>query len=78
MKDKLSDLSRINRIIKTLALVNSTDDFCQNPQVAHGFSEMMGEGFGEADGFGARSALAANILPSKIAVEIEIIIELKE
>ena len=78
MKDKLGDLSRINRIIKTLALVNSTDDFCQNPQVANGFSEMMGEGFGEADGIGARNALAANTLHGKIAVEIELIIELKE
>jgi len=38
----------------------------------------MGEGFGEADGIGARSALAANILPCNIAVEIELIIEIKE
>ena len=48
MKDNLRDLNRINRIIKTLALVNSTDDFCQQPQVVNGFSELMGEVFGEA------------------------------
>ena len=78
MKDKLGDLSRINRIIKTLALVNSTDDFCQHPQVVNGFSELMGEGFAEGDGIGARSALAANALPGNIAAKIELIIELKE
>ena len=78
MKDKLGDLSRINRIIKTLALVNSIDDFCQHPQVVNGFSELMGEVFGEADGIGARSALAANTLPGNIAAKIELIIELKE
>ena len=78
MKDKLGDLSRINRIIKTLALVNSTDDFCQHPQVVNGFSELMGEGFGEGDGIGVRSAPAANTLPGNIAVKIELIIELKE
>ena len=61
-----------------MALVNSTDDFCQQPQVVNGFSELMGEVFGEVDGIGARSALAANTLPGNIAVEIELIIELKE
>ena len=78
MKDNLSDLNRINRIIKILALVNSTDEFCQQPQVVNGFSELMGEVFGEVDGIGARSAIAANTLPGNIAVEIELIIELKE
>ncbi|MEC7639272.1 MAG: RidA family protein, partial [Verrucomicrobiota bacterium] len=44
----------------------------------NGFSELMGEVFGEADGIGARSAIAANTLPGNIAVEIELIIEVKE
>lgn len=76
MKDQLGDLDRVSRLIKTLALVNSSNDFCQQPQVVNGFSELMGDVFGEEKGIGARSAIAANTLPGNIAVEIELIIEL--
>ena len=76
MKDQLGDLNRVGRIVKSLALVNSTDDFCQQPQVINGFSELMSDVFGEDRGIGARSAIATNALPGNIAVEIELIIEL--
>jgi enamine deaminase RidA (YjgF/YER057c/UK114 family) len=76
MKDQLGDLNRVGRIVKSLALVNSTDDFCQQPQVINGFSELMRDVFGEDRGIGARSAIATNALPGNIAVEIELIIEL--
>ncbi|MGI9239881.1 MAG: RidA family protein [Verrucomicrobiales bacterium] len=75
MQDELGDLSRVKRIIKTLALVNSAPDFDQQPQVINGFSELMREVFGEERGIGARSALGTNVLPGGIAVEIEMIIE---
>ena len=77
MKDELGDLTRVGRIIKTLALVNSTPEFDQQPQVINGFSELMRDVFGEADGIGARSALGTNVLPGNIAVEIELVIEIK-
>jgi len=77
MKRELGSLDRVSRLIKTLALVNCTDDFIQQPQVINGFSNLFAEVFGE-DGIGARSALAANTLPGNIPVEIEIIIELKD
>lgn len=76
MQDELGDLGRVRRIIKTLALVNSTPDFTQQPQVINGFSELMRDVFGEDDGVGARSALGTNVLPGNIAVEIELIIEI--
>jgi enamine deaminase RidA (YjgF/YER057c/UK114 family) len=76
MKDQLGDLNRVGRMVKSLALVNSTDDFCQQPQVINGFSELMRDVFGEDRGIGARSAIATNALPGNIAVEIELIIEL--
>ena len=63
-------------IFKTLALVNSTDDFTEQPQTINGFSELFGEVFGE-DGIGARSALGTNTLPGNIPVEIEVILEVK-
>lgn len=76
MKDQLGDLNKVSRLVKTLALVNSADDFCQQPQVINGFSELMEDVFGEDRGIGARSAIATNTLPGNIAVEIELIIEL--
>ena len=78
MKDQLGDLNRVSRIVKSLALVNSTDDFCEQPQVINGFSELMMDVFGEDRGIGARSAIATNALPGNIAVEIELIIVLNE
>ena len=76
MKDQLGDLNKVSRLVKTLALVNSADDFYQQPQVINGFSELMEDVFGEDRGIGARSAIATNTLPGNIAVEIELIIEL--
>ena len=76
MKDQLGDLNKVSRLVKTLALVNSADNFCQQPQVINGFSELMKDVFGEDRGIGARSAIATNTLPGNIAVEIELIIEL--
>mgnify|MGYP001313362053 CR=1 FL=1 len=58
--------------------INSANNFCQQPQVINGFSELMREVFGEDRGIGARSAMATNTLPGNIAVEIELIFELAE
>lgn len=78
MKRELGSLDRVNRLVKTLALVNCTDDFTQQPLVVNGFSNLFAEVFGPDHGVGARSALAANTLPGNIPVEIEIILELKD
>ena len=78
IKRELGSLDRVARVIKTLALVNCTDEFTQQPQVVNGFSELFAEVFGPDAGVGARSALAANTLPGNIPVEIEIILELKD
>ncbi len=76
IKDELGDLARVKRIIKSLAFVNSTPDFSQQPQVINGFSELMRDVFGQEQGIGARSVLGTNVLPGNIAVEIELIIEI--
>lgn len=78
IRKNLGSLDRVSRVIKTLGLVNCTDDFHQQPQVINGFSELMGEVFGEENGIGARSAIGTNSLPGNIPVEIEIIIEVKD
>jgi len=78
MRAQLGSLDRVKRIVKTLALVNSTDEFNQQPAVINGYSELMRDVFGEDAGVGARSALGTNILPGGIPVEIEVIIELED
>lgn len=77
LKNSIGSLDNVARLIKTLALVNCTDDFGDQPKVVNGFSELMAEVFGEENGVGARSALGTNSLPGNIAVEIECIFELK-
>ena len=77
IRQELGSLDRVVRVIKTLALVNSSDDFTQQPQVVNGYSELFAEVFGPDSGAGARSALATNTLPGNIPVEIEVILEIK-
>ncbi|MHA7128891.1 RidA family protein [Algoriphagus namhaensis] len=71
------DLSRIKQFVKVLGMVNSAPDFTDHPKVINGFSDLMVEVFGEA-GKHARSAVGVAALPSNIAVEIEVIVELKD
>ncbi len=78
MHAQLGSLNRVKRIIKSLALVNSTSDFTQQPLVINGYSELMRDVFGEDNGVGARSALGTSVLPGNIPVEIEVIIELSD
>ena len=40
-------------------------------------SELIRDLYGEENGLPARSAIAANALPGNIAVEIEVLVELK-
>ena len=78
LKSQLGSLDRVSRLVKSLALVNSTDDFTEQPAVINGFSELFAEVFGDDAGIGARSAMGTNVLPGNIPVEIEIIVELKD
>lgn len=71
------DLSRIKQFVKVLGMVNSAPDFTDHPKVINGFSDLMVEVFGEA-GKHARSAVGVAALPNNIAVEIEVIVELKD
>lgn len=75
IKAQLGDLGKIRRLIKTLGMVNCHPEFEQHPQVINGFSQLMVDVFGEANGKGARSAVGMS-LPGNIAVEVEAIFEL--
>ncbi|MFC3880528.1 RidA family protein [Algoriphagus namhaensis] len=71
------DLSRIKQFVKVLGMVNSAPNFTDHPKVINGFSDLMVEVFGET-GKHARSAVGVAALPNNIAVEIEVIVELKD
>jgi enamine deaminase RidA (YjgF/YER057c/UK114 family) len=76
LRRELGSLDRIERLVKTLGMVNATPDFGNHPQVINGFSQLMVEIWGDVKGKGARSAVGMGSLPSNIAVEVETIFEL--
>lgn len=73
LQNHFGTLDRVQRLVKLLGLVRSTDDFDMQPQVINGCSELFRDVFGEDAGIAARSAIGTNALPSGIAVEIEAI-----
>ncbi len=75
VRNTLGSLDKVKRLLKTLGMVNCTDDYKEQPQVINGFSELMAEVFGEDAGVGARSAVGMGSLPANIPVEIECIFE---
>jgi enamine deaminase RidA (YjgF/YER057c/UK114 family) len=69
-------LDRVARIVKVLGMVNAAPDFREQPKVVNGFSDLMVEVFGEP-GRGARAAVGMASLSGGMAVEIEMVVELK-
>jgi len=72
----IGDLSKVNRIVKATGFVNSTENFTDQPKVINGFSDLMVAVF-EEKGRHARSAVGTASLPLNMAVEIEMIVEIK-
>ena len=75
LKAACGDLNMIKQFVKVHGMVNSAPDFYDQPKVVNGFSDLMVEVFGEK-GKHARAAVGHCSLPSNIAVEIEVIVEL--
>jgi len=73
----VQSLDKVERLIKTLGMVNSTPEFAEHPKVINGFSDLMKDVFGDA-GVGTRSAIGMVALPAGIAVEIEAIFQVKD
>lgn len=77
LKNAVGDLNKVKRIVKVLGMVNSTQDFTDQPKVMNGFSDLMVAVFGEK-GKHARSAVGMVALPMNMAVEIEMIVEVED
>jgi len=76
IKGVINDLDKIEKILKVTVFVNSADGFTDQPKVANGASELLGNIFGDA-GRHVRSAVGVNELPIDSAVEIEMIVKVK-
>ncbi len=76
-RTQLGSLDKVKRVVKVLGMVNSADDFGDQPKVINGFSDLMVQIFGEAIGKHARSAVGMAGLPMGIPVEIEMILEVE-
>ncbi len=70
-------LDKVVRIVKLLALVNSTSTFTEHHLVANGCSQLMSEVFGADIGAHARSAFGVAQIPMGACVEIELIAEIE-
>ncbi|MEO5601264.1 MAG: RidA family protein [Cyclobacteriaceae bacterium] len=70
------DLSRVKKVVKINGWVNCPADFKDQPKVMNGCSDLLVAVFGEK-GKHARTSLGTNALPSNIAIEIEMIVEVE-
>lgn len=76
LQAQLGSLSRVKRVVKMLGMVNAVPTFTEHPSVINGASELFAAVWGPDEGVGARSAVGMGSLPTNIAVEIEMIVEL--
>ncbi len=76
LKAELGNLNKVKRVIKVLGMVNCAPDFRDQPKVVNGYSDLMVEVFGDR-GKHARSAVGMGSLPSNIAIEVEVIVEVE-
>lgn len=70
------DFSRVVRVVRVGAFVQSDDGWTEQPKVANGGSELLQQVFGEA-GRHARAAVGTNALPLGASVEIELLVEVR-
>ena len=68
---QLGDLSKIDRVVKLLGMINAEPTFEMHPQVLNGCSQLFYDLWGEDRGVGVRSAFGVSGLPFGASVEIE-------
>lgn len=71
----VADLNRVARIVKLMALVNSSPTFTEHHLVADGASELLARLFGTSGH--ARSAFGVAQIPHGACIEIELIAQLR-
>ena len=74
----IGDLDKVTRVVKLLGMVNCAAGFSNTPAVIHGATDLLVELFGQEKGWHARSAVGLYQLPGDAAVEIELIVEVRD
>lgn len=74
---EVGSLDYVDRVVKVLGFVSSTEGFTDQSRVLNGASDLLVKIFGEK-GRHARSAIGVNVLPMNIPVEVEIIVKLEK
>jgi len=77
LRAELGDLNKVVRLVKVFGMVNATPEFTEHSQVINGFSDLMIEVFGE-QGKHARAAVGMASLPGDIAVEVDLVLEVRD
>jgi enamine deaminase RidA (YjgF/YER057c/UK114 family) len=77
IKSVIVDLDKVVRIVKVVGFVASAPSFTKQPVVINGASELFAKAFGDA-GVHARSAVGVSALPLNAAVEVEVIVEVRD
>ncbi|MFB3388641.1 RidA family protein [Flavobacterium sp. LAR06] len=76
LKKNLGSLDKIKRIVKVNGYVNAAPSFSEQSRVINGFSDLMTTIFAEK-GKHARTSVGVASLPQQMAVEVEMIVEIK-
>lgn len=76
LKTLIPDLNHVQRIVKVNGYVASEKDFHEQPQVINAASRLLNDIFGPENSH-ARAAVGTAALPGGAAVEIEMIVQLK-
>lgn len=77
IKSVIGDLDKVVRVVKVVGFVASGPTFTKQPVVINGASELFAKAFGDA-GVHARSAVGVSALPLNAAVEVEVIVEVRD
>jgi enamine deaminase RidA (YjgF/YER057c/UK114 family) len=77
IRDAIGSLDKVKKIVSLGGFVNSEPDFYGHPQVINGASELLVEIFGDK-GRHSRTALGAAALPLNVAVEINLVVEIRD
>lgn len=77
IKSELGSLDQVARIVSVSGFVNAAPDFTDHPQVVNGASNLLVEVFGEI-GKHSRTAVGCSSLPLGVAVEVSLVVEVKE
>jgi enamine deaminase RidA (YjgF/YER057c/UK114 family) len=77
LRSELGSLERVVRIVRVGVFVVSTESYTEQPKVANGASDLLGEVFGEP-GRHARTTISVPSLPLGVPVEVDLIAEVAD